>query len=330
MNGIGETLEVGLIIGKFYPPHGGHQFLIETALAQVDLLNVVICERPDQTISGELRAAWIRELYPKAHVQVVPDICDDENSKRWADYAREFLGSSPDVVFTSEDYGQRFAEFLGCKHILVDRERSQFPISGTEIRKFPLLNLEWLAPCVRAYFVKRVCIVGAESTGTTTLARDLAEHYSTNWVSEYGREVSEERLAAAGRMEDVKWSTDDFIRIARTQSVHEDRAAREASRVLICDTDALATAVWHERYVGFWSPKVAAVSAGRRYDLYILTDCDIPFVQDGTRDGERLRRWMTERFKDLLTKRGSRWLIVSGDKKTRLELAVAAIDPLLV
>jgi HTH-type transcriptional repressor of NAD biosynthesis genes len=263
---------------------------------------VVVCHRSEQVISGELRAVWIRELYPAAHVRVVADICDDENSKSRADYTRAFLGRVPDVVFTSEDYGARFAGHLGCRHVLVDRDRKRFTISGTEIRKSPLSHLQYLAPCVRAYFVKRICIVGAESTGTTTLAKRLARHYETTWVTEYGRTYSEEKLAKAGSMSAISWTTGDFIQIARTQLLNEDLAAREANRLLICDTDALATAIWHERYLEFRSPLVEEVSAGRRYDLYIVTDCHIPFVQDGTRDGEHLRQWMTDRFKSLLTR----------------------------
>src|ERR1035438_3643027 len=201
---------------------------------------------------------------------------------------------------------------------------------GTEIRKAPLTHLQHLAPCVRAYFIKRICIVGAESTGTTTLARELAKHYMTTWVPEFGRTYSEEKLAEAEFMSAVSWTTNDFLHIARTQLLHEDQAARNANRVLICDTDALATAIWHERYMGFWSQQVEGVSKGRHYDLYILTDCDIPFVQDGTRDGEHMRRWMTERFRHFLTEHGSRWLLASGDREARLEVAIRAIDVLLV
>ncbi len=319
----------GLVIGKFYPPHAGHQFLIETALSKVDWLDVVVCERPDQSISGELRASWLRELYPHAHVRVVADICDDENSQRWAEYTRQFLDRTPDVVFTSEDYGERFAGYLRCRHVLVDRDRKHCSISGTEIRQAPLRHLQYLAPCVRAHYVKRICIVGAESTGTTTLSQDLAVHYRTTWVPEYGRSYSEKKLARAGSMNAITWSTDDFIHIARTQLLKENEAARNANQILICDTDALATVVWHERYMGHWSEQVAVISNERRYDLYILTDCDIPFVQDGTRDGEHMRQWMTARFQEVLTQRGEKWILVSGSRAARLRSAITAIDPLL-
>ena len=69
----------------------------------------------------------------------------------------------------------------------------------------------------------------------------------------------------------------------------EDALARQANRILISDTDALATGIWHERYLSKKSAEVEAIAASHRHDLYLLTDCDLPFVQDGLRDGESIR-----------------------------------------
>jgi len=123
--------------------------------------------------------------------------------------------------------------------------------------------------------MKRVLIVGAESTGKTTLAIALAEHYLTTWVPEFGRFYTEAR-----RPRGELWTSDEFTFIATEQVRMEDALERIANRVLICDTDAFATSIWHERYLGQPSPEVLAVAAGRRYDLYILTDVDTPFVPD--------------------------------------------------
>src|SRR5450755_3665642 len=163
----------GLVIGKFYPPHRGDQFLIETALSQVDRLDVLICVRPDQTISGELRKQWLQEIHPTACVRAIDDPGEDDNSELWAKYTVRILGIAPDVVFTSEDYGEAYAHFLGCRHVLVDRERTHVPVSARAIRTGPLSYWEYLEPCVRAHFAKRVSVLGAESTGTTTLVRHL-------------------------------------------------------------------------------------------------------------------------------------------------------------
>ena len=170
----------------------------------------------------------------------------------------------------------------------------------------------------------RVVIVGAESTGKTTLAIALAEHYRTTWVPEFGRLYTEARRARG-----ALWRSDEFTFIASEQVRMEDALERIASRVLICDTDAFATAIWHERYLGQPSPEVLEVAAGRRYDLYILTDVDTPFVPDDIRDGESIREWMHKRFQDELSKMDVPMLLVSGPHEQRMAAAIARIDPLM-
>jgi HTH-type transcriptional repressor of NAD biosynthesis genes len=319
----------GLVIGKFYPPHRGHKYLIERALSHVDHLDVLVCTRADQSIDGELRRRWLQEIHPAAHVITVEDIGEDDNSEIWAAYTIRILGQSPDVVFTSESYGESYARFLGCEHVEVDRDRQEVPISATQIRAAPFEHWEYLEPCVRAYFAKRICLVGAESTGTTTLTEDLAAHYNTVWVPEYGREYCEQLAASGIDLWKHQWMSSEFLHIAQMQRGYENRAARHANRILFCDTDALATSIWHERYLGTRSPEVEALARESCYDLYILTNCDIPFVQDGLRDGETFRNWMTGRFEEKLGERHVPWVKLSGSREQRLLLAVSAIHKVL-
>ena len=319
----------GLVIGKFYPPHRGHKLLIETALAQVEHLDVLVCARADQTIPGELRREWLQEMHPAVHVRAIDDPGEDDNSKFWAEYTVGLLGCVPDVVFTSEDYGDAFERYVGCRHVMVDRERTHVPISASAIRSAPLRHWDFLEPCVRAYYAKRISVVGAESTGTTTLARELAEHYSTGWVPEYGHEYCEKMQAGGVNLWTYKWRSEEFTEIARQQQEMEDKVAREANRILICDTDVLSTGIWHERYVGSRSAEVEAIAASRQHDLYLLTDCDLPFVQDGLRDGETIRQWMTNRFEQVLTERGLPWAKLRGIGRQRLDVAVEQVDKLL-
>jgi NadR type nicotinamide-nucleotide adenylyltransferase len=320
----------GLVIGKFYPPHRGHKFLIETALRSVDHLDVLICVLPSQIISGDLRQRWLKEIHPRANVIQVEDIGEDDNSELWAAYTKRILGQAPDIVFTSEGYGDAYARFLGCQHILVDRLRHHVPISATSIRSNPFEYWDFMEPCVRAHFVKRVCVVGAESTGTTTLAKDLAEHFQTVWVPEYGREYCEKLAAAGVDLWSYQWKSTEFTHIAKTQMELEQRMALEANRLLICDTDAFATAIWHERYMGKRSAEVEAIAEANIPSLYILTDDDIPFVQDGLRDGESIRKWMTGRFEEALIERKLPWMKVSGSRAHRLNSAIARVEALLV
>lgn len=179
---------------------------------------------------------------------------------------------------------------------------------------------------MRAYLAKRICVVGAESTGTTTLARALAAHYDTTWVPEYGRTYSEVKQA---RGDFDTWTSDEFTQIAAEQCRQEDEAVRRANRLLICDTDAFATGIWHRRYLGARSPAVEAIADSRRYDLYLLTGDEIPFVQDGLRDGEHIRHWMHGLFAAELAAQCRPFALVTGSHKARLAQAIALIDPLL-
>jgi NadR type nicotinamide-nucleotide adenylyltransferase len=326
---------LGVVIGKFLPPHAGHSYLIETACAGADRVLVIVCSRPDDQIPASARADMLRVLHPQTTVVVIPDDVRhtdaEATSRAWA--ARTLavsvaaFGCGPDVVFTSEEYGPRYARYLGARHVALDPARARFPISGRAVRADPWAAAEFLAPCVLAWFVRRICVVGAESTGTTTLSRDLAQHYGCPWVPEYGRRYCVERDGTTG------WSTVEFEHIARRQLADEDTAARQAagtgSRLLVGDTDALATAVWHERYLGTRSAAVERLAAGRRYSLYILTGDDVPFMQDGTRDGEHLRGWMTERFRRVLASQPMPWIEVRGGREQRLAAATQRIDAIL-
>ena len=316
----------GLVIGKFYPPHRGHRLLIETALAQADVVTVVVVDKPGERPDAGLRARWLSEIHPHADVRTMPqpDLADDD-SPGWAAATMRWLGGRPDVVFTSEDYGPRFAAAMGSAHVMVDRLRTRVPISARIVRSDPAAAWEYLDPSVRAYFARRVCVVGAESTGTTTLARDLASHYRTSWVPEYGRAYYEGRQTAG----DVShWEHSEFRHIAETQQSMEDALARTSGPLLICDTDAFATRLWEERYTGSISAEVDALARSRRYALYLLTNIDIPFVQDGTREGTDIRARMHARFVAELDGWGTRWALVSGSPEARLASATALIDAL--
>jgi HTH-type transcriptional regulator, transcriptional repressor of NAD biosynthesis genes len=317
----------GLIVGKFYPPHRGHRHLIDTARARVDDLSVIVCRKDGEVPAGELRAAWLREIHPDVRVLLIDDTHDAQDSRVWAENSIRRLGRAPDLVFTSEDYGEEFARHLGCRHVQVDRARAAVPVSGTRVRADPLGCWEFLEPPVRGFYAVRVCVVGAESTGKTTLSEDLAAHYRTCRVPEYGREYSELKLAAEGRYD---FRSEEFAHIAARQCETEDEAARRADRILICDTDAFTTSVWHRRYMGARSPEVEGIAARhRRPDLYILTDIGTPFVQDGTRDGEHVRGWMHETFVAELRAQRRFYRCVSGTRGERLRQSVGYIEELL-
>jgi NadR type nicotinamide-nucleotide adenylyltransferase len=260
------------------------------------------------------------------HIKAIEDIhLADDDSKGWAKFTIDILGYVPDAVFTSEAYGDPYASFMGTVHVLVDRNRTHIPISATMVRSDPMKYAQLLEPLVRAYFARRIAVVGAESTGTTTLSKDLAKHYGTVWVPEYGRVYSEGKQFGGT---DAAWRSEEFVSIARAQAALEDTLAEASNGLVICDTDPFATSIWHERYMGTRSSEVEELAAKRQYNLYIVTGDEIPFVQDGLRDGEHIRNDMHRRFIERLTEAGRPFIVVSGTKEERLQAAVTAINSL--
>ncbi|SCG64014.1 AAA family ATPase [Micromonospora inositola] len=333
----------GMVVGKFYPPHAGHHALIEAAAARCAAVTVVVAPSRRESIPLDDRVAWLREAHAATPWVRVVGRYDDHP----VDYAdpvvwdahcavfREAVGPEPvDAVFSSEAYGAELARRFDAVPVCVDSDRRGVPVSGTAVRADPVGHWRWLRPPVRAWFVRRVVVVGAESTGTTTMAAALAAHYRTAWVPEYGRELTARKLAElrSRRPEatvfDVAWGRDDFVEVVRAQQAAEDAAARTSGPLLFCDTDARATAVWEERYLGSASPAVRA--AARRPAPYLLTDHEsVPFDDDGLRDGEHLRAWMTGRFRSELADGGVPVVELRGPHPQRLATATAACDALL-
>lgn len=197
----------------------------------------------------------------------------------------------------------------------------------------------------RAERCRRIVLVGSESTGKTTLARELVDHYrgfggvwaATEWVAEYGREYTELLLArqgsvaSEGEAASAEWDADDFATIAVEQQRLEDAAAASGSPVLFCDTDAFATQLWERRYLGDTSTAAFdAVPVSPPRALYLLSDLTgVPFEQDGIRDGEDFREAMQRWFVEELTARDEPWAIVTGTREERLAHSIRLVDAVL-
>jgi HTH-type transcriptional regulator, transcriptional repressor of NAD biosynthesis genes len=310
----------GLVLGKFLPPHAGHHALVDHALSRCERVTVAVLGAAAEPIPLALRRDWMRERHPEARVvagwdEHPVDFADPHVHDLHIAVLRRLV-DPVDAVFTGEAYGDLLAERMGVEHVCLPRGPG---ISGTAVRADPAAWWDALTPAVRAYHCRRVVITGAESTGTTTLARALAERLGTVWVPEVGRAVSEAR-AAQGRF--GEWTDEDFAVIARRQQRDEDRAARMSGPILVCDTDALATCIWQERYRGRSTAAVEALAASRSYALSVLTSDDIPFVQDGLRDGRHIRGWMTQRFRERLREP---WIEVRGPLEARVEAVLSAL-----
>ncbi|HMI98816.1 MAG TPA: AAA family ATPase [Gaiellaceae bacterium] len=320
----------GLVFGKFMPLHRGHQLLIERALAAADDVTVVVY---DSAPSGqydpmpvELRARWIADLHPEVEAVVPLDDPlrenDDSDDPVHAEtYARdlEFLGRF-DRVFTSEARYQRFASLIGAEHVVVDEARELVPISGTTIREALYEHRSWLDPRVYASLVRKMALVGTESTGKTTLARLLAERHETLWAHEYGRELWIEQGGGV--------TFGDYLKIARAQHQREERMRRDARRFLFCDTTPWTTLHWCLRSHGTADPRLGNI-VDRTMGEYawFVCDDDFPWAQDGWRvmgDGEA-RRFQQLQLDDLEA-RGVPYEVLSGTIEERLETVAAKLQ----
>jgi NadR type nicotinamide-nucleotide adenylyltransferase len=228
---------------------------------------------------------------------------------------------TPDLVFTSEAYGDELALRLGSRHICVDPMRSRVPVSGTAVRRDPLREWRFLPAPVRAHFARRVAVVGPESTGKTSMCAALAERYRTAWVPEFARAHLDVKGAPFG--------AEDLPIIARGQCAAEDRLARECDRVLFCDTDLVTTVLYAEHYLGAAPGWLRVAAIERSYALTLLLDVDVPWVPDPQRDLGHLRPQMLARFRAAIERRGAPYVLIRGGWDERLVQACAAVDRLL-
>ena len=172
----------------------------------------------------------------------------------------------------------------------------------------------------------KIVLFGPESTGKTTLSRQLAEHYKTLWVSEYAREYLQHKWDKEQKVCEPK----DLLPIAIGQMQLENDLANQVNSVLICDTDLLETKVYSEvYYIGTCDPILNKYALENSYDLYFLTYIDTPWEADDLRDKPNEREKMFKAFEEALIKYNRPFVLLKGDKKTRLKNAIAHIDKLL-
>lgn len=173
--------------------------------------------------------------------------------------------------------------------------------------------------------VKRIVLTGSESTGKTTLAKRLAEHYATEWVPEFVRDYA---ATKGGPLE-----FEDHGPIARGQIAREDeylaRAQVRGATLLVQDTDLLSTAVYCAHYYECCPQWIEEAARARRPDLYLLLDIDIPWEPDPQRDRGDRRSEMQALFHGAVERSGAPFVVVSGAGAGRFAAAVEAIELLV-
>ncbi len=168
----------------------------------------------------------------------------------------------------------------------------------------------------------KVVLFGPESTGKTTLAKQLAAYFKTEWVPEYMRTYLQKKWDEKGR----KISKEDLLPIARGQLFLENELENNANNILFCDTNLLELQVYCEYYYNGWCPSEIkeAVKDGY-YDFYFLTNIDVPWVPDDLRDRPNDRSAIFHTFEKALNSRGIPYIVLSGSQEERLKTAIKIV-----
>ena len=218
---------------------------------------------------------------------------------------------------------------------LADRlniKREEINISSTEIRKNPYKYYDFLPKIVQRYYVKKVCVIGTESCGKSTLVRNLAKYFNTTYVEEAGRFICDE----AGGIDNMQKY--HYFEILFKHKQIEKEAKEHANKVLIIDTDSLITLYYYQ--LGFKNDNqkdkdfeniATSISNLNNYDLYIFLEPDVKWVQDGTRTygSDEVREKNNKKLKQILDKNGIKYTIIKGNYQERYEQSKEKIKKLI-
>jgi NadR type nicotinamide-nucleotide adenylyltransferase len=172
----------------------------------------------------------------------------------------------------------------------------------------------------------KVVLFGPESSGKTTLSQQLARYYNTVWVPEFARDYLQQKW----NNERKTCEMSDFLPIAIGQMKLENTLAIKADKILICDTDLLETKVYSEEfYNGFVEATLEKAALENSYDLYLLTYIDTPWEKDDLRDRPEQRLEIFTAFENALIQHKRPYILLKGDKKTRLFTATEAINKII-
>lgn len=342
----GKRYATGMYGGCFNPLHLGHlECIIRAAGLCRDLYIVISYREHPSDIPLRVKIRWLYTLtrhLGNVHFIPLPDKVtrkEDYTEDLWLDDARKVraeIGKPLNVVFCGSDYDENsFWQVCYPEAKLMVFPRSQY--SSTAIRNDICGHWDWMPRAVRSYFVKKVLIIGGESSGKSTLTVNLAHYFNTVYLEEIGRDLS--MLSGT----DAWMLGEDFTRILLEHKDREIRLQDEADKVLFIDTDCLITRFFLD-FLGAGAGASAAaedtarnqrlsdaISDLNRYDLILFLEPDVEWVQDGDRSeviaADRLR--YSEMIKELYRSRGFGFQVISGDYNSRFDKAVSLVKDLL-
>lgn len=310
------------------PVHKGHLSLINFAKNNCDRLYVLVCFHRKEVIPGEIRLKWMKKILSSdINIMLLPFEYDENElpdtsvssltaSNIWATAFKKLL-PQVDVVFTSEEYGEYLAEAMQISHICYDKNRIKIPVSGSAIRADPFKYWDFICDEARPYFVKKIAILGSESTGKSILTMKLASYYDTVYVEEIGRKIVEKtELCTPG----------DLDQIAVVHAKEIAKQVLKANKLLFIDTDLNTT----KSYSLFLFNQELNVTPwyedGNKSDLYFFLETDCVYVQDGTRLSKEQREKLSFSHKNTLEKNGVSYISINGNWEDRFNKVTEIIN----
>lgn len=320
--------KIGLTLGKYAPFHKGHQYVIETALKEVDELFVLIYDTKVIDVPLTVRSNWIRTLYKDVKVIECWDGIDgtsnDENFKKMQEeYIIKMLnGQKITHFYSSEFYGEHVSKALNAIDRRIDEKREKIEISGTKIRENAYKYKDYLDEFVYKDLITKVVFVGAMSTGKSTITKEIAQIYNTNFASEYGRDYWEEH------QNDRRIPLEGFNEIATIHIQKEDEALKDSNKYLFVDTNAVTTYMFSKDYHGKATKLVEnlALENSRRYDIWFLCEDDIPYEDTWDRSGDQKREVFHKQIIADLKERRIPYISLKGDLDTRIKKVQSVLE----
>lgn len=318
----------GLTLGKYAPFHRGHQYVIETALAEVEELVVLIYDTSVTNIPLSIRANWIRQLYPQVIVIEAWDGPEGYSTDRAFEIEQEeyiirmLAGRQITHFYSSEFYGDHVSKALGAVDRRIDEARQAVPISATMIRENPFQHRDFIADIVYKDLITKVVFLGAMSTGKSTLTEALAQRYQTTFMPEYGREYWTEHQV------DRRITLEAFDEIATGHLEREEQALLNANRYLFVDTNAITTYLYALDYHGKAPALLTqlALENVQRYDLFFLCDVDIPYDDTWDRSGDQKRLVFQKQIIADLHQRRIPYILLRGTVEARMAKVAAVLE----
>ncbi len=320
--------KVGFTLGKFAPLHKGHQYVIETAIKEMDEVIVMIYDTNVINIPLTVRAEWIRKLYPKVKVIEAWDGPEGySNSREYEIKEEEYIlkmleGKKITHFYSSEHYGEHVSRALGAIDRRVDNKRKMIPISATMLREDYFKYRDYINEVVYRDLIIKVVFVGAMSTGKSTITEMLAKKYNTSFASEYGRDYWTEHQV------DRRITFEAFNEITKGHIEREEMAIKNANKYLFCDTNAITTYMYALDYHGK-APEFlirTALENQHRYDIFFLCDDDIPYDDTWDRSGDQKRKVFHKQIIADLKMRRIPYIVLSGSLEERIKKVDSVLE----